>query len=62
MPTRKAARCEHKAAAEAEWVAALRREAARARLHEAERLLEAARRGATAPGSAVGRAREGAAA
>jgi hypothetical protein len=62
MPIRKTVRCAEDAVAEAERVAALRREATRARLDEAQRLMDAARRDAAEPGSAVRRAREGAAA
>ena len=51
MAVKRVARSEHEAAAEAERVAALRREAARARLHEAQRLLDAARREAAEPGT-----------
>jgi hypothetical protein len=60
MPTR-TARSAEAAAAEAERVATMRREAARARLHEAERLLRMARRPDVEPGKAVEKAREGAA-
>ena len=55
----KAARSEHEAAAQAERVATLRREAARTRLDEARCFLDAAKREAAEPGGAVRKGREG---